>query len=118
MASEKDEALKRKGNIVSHLSRCTPTSQALPDRKNHELLHGQGIASMAAAVDDVESRHREHLFKRRQNDICSHSILNSDNHVHSHQLGVASKVCNVLVKRNTLLRSTSLWNKAMASHQC
>ena len=31
------------------------------DGQDHELLHGQRVARVAAAVDDVERRHREHL---------------------------------------------------------
>ena len=31
------------------------------DGEDHELLHGQRVARVAAAVDDVERRHRQHL---------------------------------------------------------
>mmetsp|Transcript_27595 Transcript_27595/g.60369 ORF Transcript_27595/g.60369 Transcript_27595/m.60369 type:complete len:366 (-) Transcript_27595:454-1551(-) len=52
--------------------------------QNHELLHGQSIASVAATVDDVEGGDGQD------------------------QLAVASEISNVLIQGNTLLSSTSL----------
>ena len=36
------------------------------DGQDHELLHGERVARVAAAIDDVERRHREHLRSRRK----------------------------------------------------
>lgn len=54
--------------------------------QDHELLHGQFVASMAATVNDIESGHRQDDFL------------------------VASQIGNVFVQWNVLLGSTSLGN--------
>ncbi len=44
-----------------HASRHAPLLFLSPDGQDHELLHGQRVAGVAAAVDDVERGHRQDL---------------------------------------------------------
>lgn len=96
---------------------------ACSDRKDHELLHGQLVACVGAAVDDVESLtrskqgrdsvqyflgngHYRHMSDRQceSHDMCNY---------HSHRDGeddfrVASQVGDVAVEGNAFLSCTSL----------
>ena len=69
-------------------NQCSPQSREhnnTPDGKDHELLHGQRVAGVGAAVDDVERGHGQD------------------------QLGVAGQVSQVLVQGHTLLGGGGLW---------
>lgn len=47
--------------LFCHASRDQPLLLLSPDGQDHELLHGQRVAGVAAAVDDVERGHRQDL---------------------------------------------------------
>ena len=53
----------RTGATDTHLSTSTQRLAVggHADRQDHELLHGQVVAGVAAAVDDVEGGHRQRL---------------------------------------------------------
>mmetsp|Transcript_46026 Transcript_46026/g.144785 ORF Transcript_46026/g.144785 Transcript_46026/m.144785 type:complete len:418 (-) Transcript_46026:660-1913(-) len=101
------EDVRREAALVAHVARVLPVllldhrlevvvhlgphlhrlaEGAGTDGEDHELLHGQLVAGMAATVDDVERRDR-----------------------HVHLVGrVVGQVCNVLVQRHTLGRRARL----------
>mmetsp|Transcript_35903 Transcript_35903/g.94395 ORF Transcript_35903/g.94395 Transcript_35903/m.94395 type:complete len:425 (-) Transcript_35903:517-1791(-) len=79
-----DDRLEIVVDLGTHLHRVLERARA--DRQDHELLHRELVARMAAAVDHVERRHRKvHLVGR-----------------------VAGELGNVLVEWHTLGRSARL----------
>ena len=52
---------ERRAHLCAHLQGLCEAGR--PDRQDHELLHRQGVARVAASVDDVERWHRQHLHR-------------------------------------------------------